>query len=52
MAQGDVTVLGPYKYTEMTTMDTALTALQTGTNEKVFSVCSATQFWVVHIEGA
>jgi len=53
MAAGDVTVLGPYKYSEMSTMDTALTAKTAGSaTESVFSICSPMQFWVVHVEGA
>ena len=53
MAAGDVTVLGPYLYSDTSSMDTDLTAIQSGAaTDQTFSLCSPTQFWVVWVEGA
>lgn len=47
------TVLGPYKYSEMSTMSGALAGLESGSSgANCFSINSPKQFWVCIVKGA
>ena len=53
MGAGDVTVLGPYDYTETATAGTELQAIQSGAgNDKIFTISDNNTFFIFWVEGA
>ena len=52
MAAGDITVLGPYKATDRTAIDTALDAVVGATDDVVSWSCGANQVMFMVIERA
>lgn len=50
MAAGDVTIQGPYLYSDKATAETELEALSNAAGDKITAFGNAKQFWTMHVQ--